>query len=63
MASAASLDLGRLVQEAEALASAVRGAVGPRGGQVLLTRPTGETLLTRDGRRVLEALNLGPPTA
>ncbi|XP_074980451.1 BBSome complex assembly protein BBS10 isoform X2 [Caretta caretta] len=63
MASAASLDLGRLVQEAEALASAVRGAVGPRGGQVLLTRPTGEMLLTRDGRRVLEALNLGPPTA
>uniref|UniRef100_A0A8C0GPG6 Bardet-Biedl syndrome 10 n=1 Tax=Chelonoidis abingdonii TaxID=106734 RepID=A0A8C0GPG6_CHEAB len=51
MASAASLDLGRLVQEAEALAS------------VLVTRPTGETLLTRDGRRVLEALNLGPPTA
>uniref|UniRef100_A0A674JXD7 Bardet-Biedl syndrome 10 n=1 Tax=Terrapene triunguis TaxID=2587831 RepID=A0A674JXD7_9SAUR len=63
MASAASLDLGRLVQEAEALASAVRGALGPRGGQVLMTRPTGETLLTRDGRRVLEALNLGPPTA
>ncbi|XP_050790954.1 Bardet-Biedl syndrome 10 protein isoform X3 [Gopherus flavomarginatus] len=63
MASAASLDLGRLVQEAEALASAVRGALGPRGGQVLVTRPTGETLLTRDGRRVLEALNLGPPTA
>uniref|UniRef100_A0A8C3RU73 Bardet-Biedl syndrome 10 protein n=1 Tax=Chelydra serpentina TaxID=8475 RepID=A0A8C3RU73_CHESE len=63
MASAASLDVGRLVQEAEALASAVRGALGPRGGQMLLTRPTGETLLTRDGRRVLEALNLGPPTA
>uniref|UniRef100_A0A8C8SHG8 Bardet-Biedl syndrome 10 n=1 Tax=Pelusios castaneus TaxID=367368 RepID=A0A8C8SHG8_9SAUR len=63
MASAASLDLGQLAQEAEALASAVRGALGPRGGQVLLTRPTGETLFTRDGRRVLEALSLAPPTA
>ncbi|XP_067415205.1 Bardet-Biedl syndrome 10 protein [Emydura macquarii macquarii] len=63
MASAASLDLGRLVQQAEALASAVRGALGPRGGHVLLTRPTGETLLTRDGRRVLELLSLEPPTA
>uniref|UniRef100_A0A8C8SAB5 Bardet-Biedl syndrome 10 n=1 Tax=Pelusios castaneus TaxID=367368 RepID=A0A8C8SAB5_9SAUR len=61
--AAAEPAAGRLAQEAEALASAVRGALGPRGGQVLLTRPTGETLFTRDGRRVLEALSLAPPTA
>ncbi|XP_075603325.1 BBSome complex assembly protein BBS10 [Balearica regulorum gibbericeps] len=56
-------ELGRLAQEAAALAGAVRGALGPRGGRALLVRPTGEALLTRDGRRLLEALSLEPPTA
>ncbi|XP_060537697.1 Bardet-Biedl syndrome 10 protein homolog [Pantherophis guttatus] len=63
MATAARLELGRLAQEAAALAGAVRGSLGPHGGQVLLTRPTGEVLLSRDGRRVLEALNVDSPTA
>lgn len=54
---------GRLAQEAAALAGAVRGALGPRGGRALLVRPTGQALLTRDGRRLLEALSLEPPTA
>ncbi|XP_063178967.1 Bardet-Biedl syndrome 10 protein [Chroicocephalus ridibundus] len=53
----------RLAQEAAALAGAVRGALGPRGGRALLVRPTGQALLTRDGRRLLEALSLEPPTA
>lgn len=63
MATAARLELGRLAQEAAALAGVVRGSLGPHGGQVLLTRPTGEVLLSRDGRRVLEALNVDSPTA
>uniref|UniRef100_A0A8D0GQ71 Bardet-Biedl syndrome 10 n=1 Tax=Sphenodon punctatus TaxID=8508 RepID=A0A8D0GQ71_SPHPU len=63
MAPTVPVQLGRLVQEAEALAGAIRGSLGPQGGQVLLTRPTGEILLTRDGRRLLEALRLEPPTA
>ncbi|XP_069629679.1 BBSome complex assembly protein BBS10 [Haliaeetus albicilla] len=54
---------GRLAQEAAALAGAVRGALGPRGGRALLVRPTGQALLTRDGRCLLEALSLEPPTA
>uniref|UniRef100_A0A8C6YCQ9 Bardet-Biedl syndrome 10 n=1 Tax=Naja naja TaxID=35670 RepID=A0A8C6YCQ9_NAJNA len=63
MATAARLELGRLAQEAAALAGVVRGSLGPHGGQVLLTRPTGEVLLSRDGRRVLEALHVDSPTA
>ncbi|XP_032078355.1 Bardet-Biedl syndrome 10 protein [Thamnophis elegans] len=63
MATSARLELGRLAQEAAALAGVVRGSLGPHGGQVLLTRPTGEVLLSRDGRRVLEALNVDSPTA
>ncbi|CAI5779015.1 Bardet-Biedl syndrome 10 protein [Podarcis lilfordi] len=63
MATARRLGPGRLAQEAAALAAVVQGSVGPRGGHVLLTRPTGEVLLSRDGRRVLEALNVESPTA
>ncbi|XP_025930055.1 Bardet-Biedl syndrome 10 protein [Apteryx rowi] len=61
--AAAPLELGRLAQEAAALAGAVRGCLGPRGGRALLALPTGAALLTRDGRRLLEALSLEPPTA
>ncbi|XP_040409752.1 Bardet-Biedl syndrome 10 protein [Cygnus olor] len=56
-------DAGRLAQEAAAMAGAVRGALGPRGGRALVLRPDGRPLLTRDGRRLLEALCLQPPTA
>lgn len=52
-----------LWQEAAALAGAVRGALGPRGGRALLLRPTGEAMPTRDGRRLLEALSVEPPAA
>lgn len=54
---------GRLAEEAAAMAGAVRGALGPRGGRALVLRPDGRPLLTRDGRRLLEALCLQPPTA
>ncbi|XP_068018536.1 Bardet-Biedl syndrome 10 protein [Melanerpes formicivorus] len=57
------LQLGRLEQEAAALAGAVHGALGPRGGRALLVRPSGEALLTRDGQLLLQALSLAPPTA
>ncbi|XP_050838223.1 Bardet-Biedl syndrome 10 protein [Serinus canaria] len=53
----------RLWQEAAALAGAVRGALGPRGGRALLLRPTGEAMPTRDGRRLLEALSVEAPAA
>ncbi|XP_027509594.1 Bardet-Biedl syndrome 10 protein [Corapipo altera] len=56
-------ELPRLWQEAAALAGAVRGALGPRGGRALLLQPTGEAVPTRDGRRLLEALRLEPPAA
>nr|XP_003219453.1 PREDICTED: Bardet-Biedl syndrome 10 protein [Anolis carolinensis] len=61
--SVTGLELRRLAEEASSLASVVRGSLGPQGGQVLLTRPTGEILLSRDGERVLRALNLDSPTA
>ncbi|KAM9388166.1 BBSome complex assembly protein BBS10 [Phaethornis superciliosus] len=57
------LELGRLAQEAAALAGAVRGALGPGGRRALLVGPGGEALLTRDGWRLLEALGLESPTA
>lgn len=60
---ATRVDLRRLAQEAAALAGLVQGSLGPQGGQVLLTRPTGEVLLSRDGRCVLEAANVASPTA
>ncbi|KAM8820087.1 BBSome complex assembly protein BBS10 [Eudromia elegans] len=55
--------LARTAQEAAALAGAVRGCLGPRGGRALLALPGGAALPTRDGRRLLEALRLEPPTA
>ncbi|XP_068046354.1 Bardet-Biedl syndrome 10 protein isoform X2 [Anomalospiza imberbis] len=63
MAVAAGPEQPRLWQEAAALAGAVRGALGPRGGRALLLRPTGEAMPTRDGRRLLEALSVEPPAA
>ncbi|KAM3673212.1 BBSome complex assembly protein BBS10 [Ammospiza maritima maritima] len=61
--AAAGPERPRLWQEAAALAGAVRGALGPRGGRALLLRPTGEAMPTRDGRRLLEALSVEPPAA
>uniref|UniRef100_A0A3B3RCL1 Bardet-Biedl syndrome 10 n=1 Tax=Paramormyrops kingsleyae TaxID=1676925 RepID=A0A3B3RCL1_9TELE len=55
--------LGALVQVAEALEDVVRRCVGPRGGQVFFTKDTGEALITREGRRILTALQLDHPVA
>ncbi|XP_067275733.1 Bardet-Biedl syndrome 10 protein [Pseudorasbora parva] len=46
-----------------ALECVVRRCLGPDGGSVLLTRDTGETLITRHGQRVLCALQLEHPVA
>lgn len=47
----------------EVLETIVSRCVGPEGGQVLCTKPTGEVLLSRDGGRLLEALHLEHPLA
>lgn len=58
-----SLDIGTLIQIAEALESIVCQCFGPNGGQVLFTKATGEILVTRDGQRVLNSLLLDHPIA
>ncbi|XP_056621763.1 Bardet-Biedl syndrome 10 protein isoform X2 [Triplophysa dalaica] len=41
----------------------VRRCVGPEGGSVLLTRDTGEIIITRHGQRILNTLHLEHPMA
>ncbi|KAI7802353.1 Bardet-Biedl syndrome 10 protein isoform X1 [Triplophysa rosa] len=41
----------------------VRRCVGPEGGSVLLTRDTGEIIITRHGQRILSTLHLEHPMA
>ncbi|CAH7332987.1 Bardet-Biedl syndrome 10 protein [Phodopus roborovskii] len=48
---------------AEVLETIASRCVGPEGGQVLCTKPTGEVLLSRDGGCLLEALHLEHPLA
>lgn len=48
---------------AEVLEDIAERCVGPEGGQVLCTKPTGEVLLSRDGGCLLEALHLEHPLA
>ncbi|XP_041112202.1 Bardet-Biedl syndrome 10 protein homolog [Polyodon spathula] len=58
-----SLDIGTLIQISETLESVVCQCFGPNGGQVLFTKATGELLVTRDGKRVLNSLLLDHPIA
>ncbi|GAB1295561.1 Bardet-Biedl syndrome 10 protein homolog [Apodemus speciosus] len=48
---------------AEVLENIADRCVGPEGGLVLCTKPTGEVLLSRDGGCLLEALHLEHPLA
>lgn len=48
---------------AEVLETIANRCVGPEGGLVLCTKPTGEVLLSRDGGCLLEALHLEHPLA
>ncbi|MBN3285099.1 BBS10 protein, partial [Polyodon spathula] len=57
------LDIDTLIQIAETLESIVCQCFGPNGGQVLFTKATGELLVTRDGKRVLNSLLLDHPIA
>ncbi|XP_074082286.1 BBSome complex assembly protein BBS10-like [Macrotis lagotis] len=63
VASMALGGLGVALQAAEALENVVSGCVGPEGRQVLCTKPTGDVLLSRDGGRILGALNVAHPLA
>ncbi|KAM4039499.1 BBSome complex assembly protein BBS10 isoform 2-T2 [Anomaloglossus baeobatrachus] len=57
------LDISKILQVAESLENILRGCFGPEGGQVLFIKSTGEILITKDGRRILESLLLDHPVA
>ncbi|XP_056430056.1 Bardet-Biedl syndrome 10 protein isoform X2 [Hyla sarda] len=57
------LDIGKILQVAEALENILRGCFGLEGGQVLFIKSTGDLLITKDGRRILESLLLDHPIA
>ncbi|KAJ8386067.1 hypothetical protein AAFF_G00177560 [Aldrovandia affinis] len=59
----ARVEVGTLLQIAEALEAVVGRCFGPNGGQVLFTRDTGEVLITRDGWKILTSLQLDHPVA
>ncbi|KAL4659568.1 Bardet-Biedl syndrome 10 protein-like [Arapaima gigas] len=63
MSETRQVGLGTLLQVAEALEVIVCRCVGPRGGQVMFTKDTGEVLITRHGSRMLTALLLDHPIA
>ncbi|KAL0962675.1 hypothetical protein UPYG_G00343850 [Umbra pygmaea] len=55
--------LESVLQAVSVLEAVVRRSFGPDGGQVLFTRDTGQTLLTRHGTCILTALRLEHPLA
>ncbi|XP_040266054.1 Bardet-Biedl syndrome 10 protein [Bufo bufo] len=57
------LDIGKILQVAESLENILHGCFGPEGGQVLFIKSTGNLLITKDGRRILECLLLDHPVA
>ncbi|KAM9311695.1 BBSome complex assembly protein BBS10 [Gastrophryne carolinensis] len=63
MQNTKSLDLSKILQVAESLENIVSHIFGPERGQVLLTKATGELLITKDGRKTLECLLMDHPVA
>uniref|UniRef100_A0A8C5DTD5 Bardet-Biedl syndrome 10 n=1 Tax=Gouania willdenowi TaxID=441366 RepID=A0A8C5DTD5_GOUWI len=63
MTSWERLHLNNVFQTVCALESVVLRSFGPEGGHVLFTRDTGQALLTRNGTRILKALQLQHPVA
>ncbi|XP_030070090.1 BBSome complex assembly protein BBS10 [Microcaecilia unicolor] len=61
--SAMLLSVNTLLQVAESLENVVSRCFGPEGGQVLFFKATGEMLITRDGKTILESLLLDHPIA
>ncbi|XP_063783498.1 Bardet-Biedl syndrome 10 protein isoform X2 [Pseudophryne corroboree] len=57
------LDINKILQVAESLENIVCRCFGPDGGQVLFMKSTGDLLITKDGRRILEYLLLDHPVA
>ncbi|XP_041709642.1 Bardet-Biedl syndrome 10 protein homolog [Coregonus clupeaformis] len=57
------LQLDSVLQTVSVLEAVIRRSFGPDGGQVLFTRDTGQTLLTRHGTRILSALRVEHPLA
>ncbi|XP_078073718.1 BBSome complex assembly protein BBS10 [Mustelus asterias] len=61
--SECEMEIEKLVQTAESLESIVVQCFGPHGRQVLFVRATGDILITKDGRTILESLLLEHPAA
>ncbi|XP_075065659.1 BBSome complex assembly protein BBS10 [Mixophyes fleayi] len=57
------VDINKILQVAESLENIVCRCFGPDGGQVLFIKSTGDLLITKDGRRILEYLLLDHPIA
>lgn len=57
------LHLEHVLQTVCVLESVILRSFGPEGGQVLLTRDTGQAMLSRSGTRILTALRLEHPLA
>uniref|UniRef100_A0A8C5M618 Bardet-Biedl syndrome 10 n=1 Tax=Leptobrachium leishanense TaxID=445787 RepID=A0A8C5M618_9ANUR len=57
------LDINKVRLVAESLESIVRGCFGPDGRHVLFIKSTGELLITKDGKKILECLLLDHPVA
>ncbi|XP_069812054.1 BBSome complex assembly protein BBS10 isoform X2 [Dendropsophus ebraccatus] len=57
------LDIGKILQVAESLGNILHGCFGPEGGQVLFIKSTGDLLITKNGKRILECLLLDHPVA
>ncbi|XP_043911305.1 Bardet-Biedl syndrome 10 protein isoform X2 [Protopterus annectens] len=63
MQSICTVEIGTVLRVTEILENIVCKCFGPKGGQVLFTKATGEILITRDGRTILESLLLDHPIA
>ncbi|XP_068128846.1 Bardet-Biedl syndrome 10 protein [Hyperolius riggenbachi] len=61
--STRKLDISKILQVAESLENIVSRCFGPEGGQVLFIKSTGELLITKEGKRILESLLLDHPVA
>ncbi|XP_073416105.1 BBSome complex assembly protein BBS10 isoform X1 [Dendrobates tinctorius] len=57
------LNIRKILQVTEPLEKILHGCFGPEGGQVLFIKSTGDLLITKDGRRILESLLLDHPVA
>ncbi|XP_053319652.1 Bardet-Biedl syndrome 10 protein [Spea bombifrons] len=57
------IDINKVLQVAESLEDILFRCFGPDGGQVLFIKSTGDLLITKDGRQILECLLLDHPIA